>query len=109
MRHILLRITQVPVGRRATGFLLVAICLATRAPVAHMGNLDVITELLSRGPQVRVLPGAPFPKDFADSDRREIFRRMQIEKSDRSREFAQQLADAIFLKVSVNSKVTTER
>jgi hypothetical protein len=42
--------------------------------VAQLDKGDVITELLSRGPQVRVLPGAPFPKEFASLDRQEISR-----------------------------------
>jgi hypothetical protein len=36
--------------------------------------------LLSRGPQVRVLPGAPFPKEFASLDREEISRRHKSKK-----------------------------
>jgi hypothetical protein len=55
----------------------------------------VITELLSRGSQVRALPGAPFPKEFADFDRQENLRRMQIEKSDRYGKSAPQVAHSI--------------
>ena len=38
----------------------------SRAPVAHLDKGPVITELLSRGSQVRALPGAPIPNEFAD-------------------------------------------
>jgi hypothetical protein len=37
----------------------------------------------ARRERARVLPGAPFPKEFASSDLRKIFRRTFIEKSDR--------------------------
>jgi hypothetical protein len=57
--------------------------------------------LLSRGSQVRVLSGAPFQKDFARLDRAEIYRRTQIEKSDRYREcaphFARSISGAFFV------------
>src|ERR1035437_7020579 len=46
------------------------------------------TALLSRGSQVRVLPGAPFPKEFADFARKKNRRRSFIEQSDRSGECA---------------------
>src|SRR5258706_14474473 len=48
--------------------------------------------LLSRGSQVRVLPGALFPKEFADFRSKENRWRMQIEQSDQSGEFAPHLA-----------------
>ena len=64
------------------------------------------TGLLSRGSQVRVLSGAPFPKEFAHFDRDEISRRTQIEKSDRSCECAPHFAHSIsraFLRVCRSS------
>ncbi len=51
--------------------------------------------LLSRGSQVRVLAGAPFPKEIADSVFRKNARRMSGEKSDRLRKFAPELACSI--------------
>ena len=100
---------------------------AGRAPVAHLDKGPVITELLSRGSQVRILPGAllasrenapctlreaprlaparrerfralpgaPFPKEFADFFQQEILRRSFIEKSDRSLEFAPELRECV--------------
>jgi hypothetical protein len=56
--------------------------------VAQLDKGLAITELLSRGSKVRVVPGAPIPKEFASSARRKIFRRTQIEQSDQSCEFA---------------------
>jgi len=35
--------------------------------------------LLSRGSQVRFLPGAPFPKEFANSDRQQSARKVKSE------------------------------
>ena len=49
--------------------------------------------LLNRGSQVRALPGAPFPKEFANFLQQEILRRSFIEESDRSCEFAPQLRE----------------
>ena len=43
--------------------------------------------------KVRALPGAPFPKEFADLSRGENRRRMFIEQSDQSRKFAPQLRE----------------
>jgi hypothetical protein len=44
--------------------------------------------LLSRGSQVRVLPGALFSEEFADFAPKNISGRTHIEQSDRSGEFA---------------------
>ena len=60
-----------------------------------MDRASAIPGLLSRGPQVRVLPGAPFPKQFAHFDRRTNRRRTQIEKRDRSCECAPHFAHSI--------------
>src|SRR5688500_12750243 len=87
---------QVGVMTRASGFVLVAKCLPEKRfrriehdrQVAQWDKGLVITELLSRGSQVRVLPGAPIPKESASSALREIFQRTQIEQSDQSCEFA---------------------
>jgi hypothetical protein len=54
-------------------------------------------ELLSRGSQVRVLPGAPFPKQFGNSSDNRIRGRSFSEKNDRSREFTPQLPYSRFL------------
>ena len=60
----------------------------------------MITELLSRGSQVRALPGAPFPKEFADFSLRENRWRMFIEQSDQSRKFAPQLRECAMGRIS---------
>ena len=61
--------------------------------------------LLSRGSRVRVAAGAPFPKEFADFSIEKIIRRTQIDKSDRSREFAPELADFAIIECRRNSDV----
>ena len=64
--------------------------------------MDVVgqdsVELLNRGSQVRVLAGAPFPKEFADFDYKKIDRQMFINKNDQSDDFWPELGGS-FLSV----------
>src|SRR3954467_5080846 len=61
--------------------------------------------LLTRGSRVRVAAGAAFPKEFADLSIEKIARRTQIEKSDRSYEFAPELADPAISRFGRNFEV----
>ena len=53
--------------------------------------------LLSRGSQVRILPGVPFPKENSDFGSQKNRRRMFTEQSDQSGEFAPELPHSTFL------------
>ena len=64
-------------------------------------NRPLITDptegLLSRGSQVRILPGVPFPKENSDFGSQKNRRRMFTEQSDQSGEFAPELPHSTFL------------
>jgi DNA-binding transcriptional regulator YiaG len=66
---------------------LVPIRLSVASPHVR-GSVRWSTGLLGREAQVRILPGAPFSKEFADFVGKKICRRSFIEQSDQSCEFA---------------------